>query len=141
MPRRNTTMALSRCDMAYVHNYYIGAILSEMPITKDANFFVMRCMVGFQCELSFYPLAGLLLSWECPTAVHVLDTFFADWNLFIENERPGYWNTPLAGRHVYDPNNKLHGVIRYSSHASYTGADSPISNTGATAVIFTNLRA
>jgi len=140
MPRVNTVMAMSCCDMAYVHNYYIGCILSEMPITKDAHFFAMRCKVGFKCLFSYYPIAAELLAWQCPTGVIIDDYTYFDVNLYVEQSTSG-WNVPIYQRDIYDPSNRLHGVVRYSVHNSGAGTGSPISVTGATAVVFTNLRA
>jgi hypothetical protein len=138
MPKINTTMAMSRCDIAYIHNYHTGVVLSETPIYTSNHFFVMRCKVGYKCLRAFYPYAGLLFSWQCPTSIEVTDNFYFDINFFAEDAQVGNWNSPVV--HISDTLDRLHGQVRYSIHESNSAAMHTLTKIGASAIVATNLR-
>jgi len=140
MPRVNTASAYSAHLMVVGRNYWTGAILAEAPL-RGSNISMATCKVGFRSDFNYYPLQALLLAFNCPTSIHITDNTYADWTLFIESAQAGHWYSPTANRDIYDPDNKLHGVIRYSKHQSGTGTTIAISNTGATSAVLTNLRA
>ena len=138
--RAGRVNAITHSELLIVRNYWYGIILSESPFAPNCMI-ASQCKVGFRMDFGWYPVIGQFLSWNCPCALEIRDSAYVDWALSIEAAGPGQWYSPLPGFDVYDPLEKLHGVIRYSIHVSNTGASAVISKTGATAVGFTNLRA
>ena len=139
MPRANTPTGYMHSSYVYVMNYAQGCIVAEA--NGYQGFCPLRCKVGIRMDHNFHPIIFYIGAWQCPTVLSILGQSIVDLNLSIENAPDGFWYSPISGHHVYDATDALHGVIRYSSIRSGTGDVVPLSNTGATAVAFTNLRA
>lgn len=139
MPRVNAASGFTHCEMAYVMNCDTAFIVAESNGRND--YLALRCKKAVRMDFNYHPNVSYVATWQCATVAEFTDRSVVDWNMTIENAEAGSWYSPISGRHVYDPTDQLHGVIRYSSIRSVTGADVAISNTGASAVVFTNLRA
>lgn len=139
MPRANAAIGFMRCEYAWAMHYDTGFIVAES--NGQNALLALRCKTAVQMGFNFHPIVAYVATWQCPTVAAFSDRAIIDWNMTIENAPDGSWYSPISGRHVYDATDQLHGVVRYSSIRSETGADVAISNTGATAVVFTNLRA
>jgi hypothetical protein len=142
MPRTNTPTGYSFCDRVMVQNYPVGFYIYEVQGWN--NLLVLRCKTGFVISNFYHRIAGSFATWQCPTIADfsgLSQKACLNWECAFENAAPAEgWYSPLTGRHFYDPNNQVHGIVDYSSILSGTGADVALSNTGMTSVVFTNIR-
>lgn len=140
MPKINTTMALSGCDMAYVHNYDTGVFLNEMPVYTSNNFFVMRCKFGYRVMNGYYPICGLLFAWECPYGIEIRGLAQFNINFFAEDaQTTAGWVAPIT--HILDAGFQCTGRVAYHIHESYSAIRHTIVYTGCPTVAFINLGA
>ena len=139
MPNANTPTGFAYADRVWVQGYDIGAQMAEPQ--GVSNILVLRCNFAYKMAKTFALCRAVLNTYQCQVVATITDTAYLDWSIHIENAPTGFWYSPFAGGHFYDPGNMAHGVVKYSSLRSETGAEVPISNTGATNLDFINLRA
>jgi hypothetical protein len=127
LPRINNSEGTMTTRNIGVQNFDIGIIAAELWTSQYAA--IGACNVGLKFIGGNFYCQGDAVLYHCPTSIQVDDTTMIDFLVNYEQDAGGVW-APLAGRDLYDPNNKCAGFLKHVASVTGTGAARQIQVTG-----------